>query len=242
MARHILIVDESDMMRRVLQARILANLDDAVISEASTIEQATRIMDANTVHLILYSWDIQDEMGLQFCQETAAGKNGPAIPFLFLISDKREHVAMAEELVANAYLVMPCAPEVLARTIDRVCSPVKLRQAKRYSISDTRALIEQRQVQVESQVLNVSVGGALCEFELDPLLNSAFPVLLSIQFSGEEEQETVKELSAVATTMLVITRHSDQTPKRIRLGFKFVHLTDTAKATLARVLAQAEER
>jgi len=241
MARHILIVDESDMMRRVLRARILSNLDDAVISEAGSIEQATHIMDTNTVHLILYSWDIQDEMGLQFCQETAAGKNGPAVPFLFLISDKREHVAMASELVGKAYLVMPCPPEVLARAVDRVCSPVKLRQAKRYSISDTHALVEQRQVQVEAQVVNVSAGGSLCEFEWDPQLNCAFPMTLSIQFSGEEEQETVKALSAVATTMLVITRHTDQTPKRIRMGFKFVNLSAVARETLTKVLAQAED-
>jgi DNA-binding NarL/FixJ family response regulator len=241
MARHILIVDESGMMRRVLQARILSTIDDAVISEASSIAQAAHVMDTSTVHLILYSWDIQDEMGLQFCKESAAGRNGGVVPFLFLINDKKEHVAMAYELVGNAYLVMPCSAEELARAIDRVCSPVRLRQAKRYSIGDTRAVIEQRQVQVEAQVMNLSAGGSLCEFDLDPHLNCAFPMIMSIQFGGDEGQETVKELSVVATNMLVITRQNDQTPKRIRMGFKFVHLPDFAREIFTRAFAQAED-
>lgn len=241
MARHILIVEESGMMRRVLQARILSTIDDAVISEASAIAQATQIMDTSTVHLILYSWDIQDEMGLQFCKESEAGRNGAPTPFLFLINDKEEHVAMAADLVGNSYLVMPCTAEALASAIDRVCSPVKLRQTKRYSISDTRAIIEQRQVQVEAQVMNLSAGGSLCEFELDPNLNGAFPMTMSIHFSGDDGQETVSDLTVVATNMLVLTRHNDQTPKRIRMGLKFVHLPDTARDTFARAFAQAEE-
>lgn len=241
MARHILIVEESGMMRRVLQARILSTIDDAVISEANGIAQATQVLDASTVHLILYSWDIQDELGLQFCKERAAGTHGSAIPFLFLINDKAEHVTMAGELVGNSYLVMPCTAEELASAIDRVCSPVRLRQAKRYSISDTLAVIEQRQVRVEAQVMNLSAGGSLCEFELDPELNCAYPMTMSIQFSGDEGQESVGELMVVTTNMIVITRQPDQTPKRIRMGFKFIHLPDFARDIFDRAFAQAEE-
>jgi DNA-binding NarL/FixJ family response regulator len=241
MARHILIVDESQMMRRVLQARILANLDDAVILEASGIEQATQVMDTDTVHLIVYSWDVQDERGLQFCKNAVVCKNGPSIPFLFLISDKKEHMAMAAELVGKAYLALPCSPEEMARAIDRVCSPIKLRQTKRYSIGDTNAIIDQRQVRIEATVLNVSAGGSLCEFELDPQFNSAFPMTLTIQFNGEEGPVIVKDLSAVVSTMLVVSRHSDQTPKQTRMGFKFINLSDQARDILAQVFTHAED-
>ena len=241
MARHILIVDESDMMRRVLQTRIHANLSDAVISEAKGIEQATRVLRENTIHLILYGWDVQDEKGLQFCMQAAAGENGPPIPFLFLIGDKKEHVQMAAELVGNAYLSMPCSTETLARAIDRFCHPVKLRQDKRYSLNDTSAVIEQRQVRMEVQVLNVSTGGALCEFDLDPQFNGAYPVMMSIQFSSENGSVAIDGLQAVATNMLVIARHDDQTPKRLRMGFKFVNLSDFARQTFARIFSQSEE-
>lgn len=241
MARHILIVDESDMMRRVLQTRINANLSDAVISEAKGIAQATQVLNDNTIHLILYSWDVQDERGLQFCKKAAAGENGPPIPFLLLIGDKKEHVEMAAELVGNAYLSMPCPPEALTRAIDRLCHPVKLRQDKRYSINDTSAVIEQRQVRMEVQVLNISTGGALCEFDLDPLFNGAYPVMMSIQFSRENGSVSIDDLRVVATNMLVIARHNDQTPKRLRMGFKFVNLSDFARQTFARIFSQSEE-
>jgi len=242
MARHILIVDESDMMRRVLQARILSNLDDAVISGAKDIDQAAHILNNNTVHLILYGWDIQDEAGLQFCKKAASGGDGsPPIPFLLLIGDKKEHVAMTAELVGRSYLSMPCSPEALARAIDRICYPAQLRQTKRYSINNTSAVINQRQVRMESVVLNVSTGGALCEFELDPQFNSAFPVMLSMQFDGEGGPATINGLGAVATNMLVITRHEDQTSKRLRMGFKFVNLSDEAIKVFDRIFAQVED-
>lgn len=241
MARHILIVEESQMMRRVLQAQIFANLDDVVILEANGIEQASRIIDTDTVHLIVYGWDTHDEEGLQFCKEAVVCKNGPSIPFLLLISDNKEHVAIAAEVVGKAYLAMPCSPAEMAQAIDRVCSPVKLRQTKRYSIGDTHALIEQRQIRMEASVLNVSAGGSLCEFELDSQFNSAFPLTLSIQFDGEDGPVAVKDLNAVVSTLLVVNRHSDQTPKRIRMGFKFVHLPDFARTALTQVFAQAED-
>ncbi|MDD5760109.1 MAG: hypothetical protein PHI06_13620, partial [Desulfobulbaceae bacterium] len=63
MARNILIVDESEMMRRVLHARVHASLDDAVIYEANGVDEASNFVRKNTVHLVLYSWDIQDEDG-----------------------------------------------------------------------------------------------------------------------------------------------------------------------------------
>jgi DNA-binding NarL/FixJ family response regulator len=242
MARHILIVDESDIMRRVLQARILTNLDDAVIYEAGGVEQAAQLINDTTIHLILYSWDIQDEEGFQFCKNVAAGKNGPPIPFLFLISDKKEYIAMAVELVGEAYLTMPCSTEELAQAIDRICHPVKLRQAKRYSINDARAVISQRQVRIEAVIMNVSSGGALCEFELDSQFNIAFPVKMSISFTNEDEGLVlIDDLSAVATNMLVMTRHEDQTGKRVRIGFQFVHLADSANKTFDRIFTQLEE-
>jgi len=241
MARHILLVDESDMMRRVLQSRILSNLDDAVISGARDIEQATQILSHNVVHLILYGWDIQDEAGLQFCKKVAAGESGPPVPFLLLIGDKKEHVTMTAELVGKSYLSMPCSPEALARAIDRICYPVKLRQTKRYSINNTSAVINQRQVRMESVVLNVSTGGALCEFGLDPQFNSAFPVMLSMQFDGEGGPVTINGLGAVATNMLVITRHEDQTAKRLRMGFKFINLSEEAGQIFDRIFAQVED-
>lgn len=241
MARHILIVDESDMMRRVLQARILANLDDAVISEANGVAQAKHFLKKNTAHLILYSWDIQDEEGLQFCKNAAAGNIGAPVPFLFLISDNKEYIEMASDLVGQAYLTMPCSADALSQAIDRICSPVKLRQTKRYSINDTRAVISQRQTRMEASVVNVSAGGALCEFELDSQFNNAFSVSMSIQFNTEEGPVTISALSAVATNMLVITRHEDQTAKCLRMGFKFIHLTDSAKKTFDQIFTQLEE-
>lgn len=241
MARHILIVDESEMMRRVLGARILSVLDDAVILHARGAGAVGEILEQETVNLILYSWDIQDEIGLRLCMRLASGEDGPSIPFLFLISDKKEHVEMAAELVGSSCIVLPCSPEALCRAIDRVCSPVTLRQTKRYSIVDTHAVIEQRQVRNDAVVVNVSIGGALCELDLDPLFNCAYPLILSLQFSSPKSSVEISNLHGVVSNMKVMTWNPDQTPRRIRIGVKFVSVNDAARDILNQVFSQVEE-
>ena len=241
MARHILIVEESDMMRRVLQARILSSLNEAVISEAAGIGQAKGVIARSTVHLILYGWDIHDRKGLDFCRRVAAGGNGAAIPFLLLVNDQREHLELAAELAGNAYLALPCSAEALAQAIDRVCSPAALRQAKRYSLLDTQSVIEQRQVRIAASVQNISLGGALCEFEMEPQLNSAYPCMLTLIFAGEDGPVQVGEIRAVVSNLLVIDRHPDQTPKLIRLGLKFLQLSGPGQERLEQILSQSQE-
>lgn len=241
MARHILIVDESEMMRRVLGARILSVLDDAVILQANGVDALGQIVDRKEVHLILYSWDIQDEIGLQLCTRLASRDDAPKIPFLFLISEKKEHVEMAAELVGSSHLVMPCPPETLCRAIDRVCSPVTLRQTKRYSIGDTHAVIEQRQVRSEAAVINISTGGALCELDLDPMFSWAYPLKISIKFATEKGPVEINDLPGVISNMKVMSRHPDQTPSRIRAGVKFLNLCDAVMDVLDQVFAKAEE-
>lgn len=241
MARHILIVDESEMMRRVLGARIMSVLDDAVILQAHGADAVGPILERETVHLILYSWDIQDEIGLQLCTKLASRDDGPQIPFLFLISDKKEHVEMAAELVGSSYLAMPCPPEILCRAIDRACSPVTLRQTKRYSISDTQAVIEQRQLRSDAAVINISIGGALCELDLDPLFNCSYPLMLSIKFNGDQGLVEVNDLHGVISSIKVMTRYPDQSPRRIRAGVKFLSVCDAVRDILDQVFAQADE-
>ena len=239
MARHVLIVERSSALRHVLQARILAILDDVVISEASGIEQACYVLDNNTVHLVIYGWDAPDRKGFDFCRRELGERRGGEIPCLLLVnSGKESDAGKLAEGGLTSYIRMPCTDSELGAAINRACDPLGLRRSKRYNMTGVRGVIEQRKLKVDMEVINFSSGGVLCEFEVGLQFNCADPAMISITFT--EQDLRADRLHSVVSSLKVITRNSDYTPHLIRVGFKFINVPEQAAAVLNEVFARAE--
>lgn len=123
MARHVLIIEKSPLVRRVLQARILAVLDDVILSEAAGLDEAEALLEKSTIHLVLYGWEgDDDERGLEFCCQHLKNSTGEAIPFVWLVAagEAKGLPALVERRIEN-YVRMPCSADELAAAIDRAC-------------------------------------------------------------------------------------------------------------------------
>ena len=240
MARHVLIVEKSHMTRRVLQARILAILDDVILSEAADTDEAAALIKKSTIHLALYGWDAEDDQGIIFCNQELKTANEEPIPFVFLVANPtKKAVAILEEQGVANYVKMPCAAKDLAGAIDQACHPSSLRESKRYFISGSHGLIEQRNLTIDCKVLNVSLGGMLCEFEMDAHFNCIDPVMISSSFGTDATR--VENIYAILSNIKVVERNTDYTPKLVRMGFKFLNLAEESKNALTSILDQAEE-
>lgn len=220
MVRKILVVDESATMRRIIHAMILANLNDAVVDEVANKEEALTWLAANPCHLILCSLDVVDLRGFELHAELQQG--GKEIPFVMLFAKQEKYLQMAKQQGVAEYLIMPCNAKVLTDTINRVCNPVSLRRTQRYSAPGTTALIEQGRLGVEAVVVNISEGGVLCELEATPALNLAAPVMMAVTFTIDGKAVVAAGLYSIMGNMKVVERHSDLTPKLIRVGFVFI--------------------
>jgi len=242
MARHILIIEKSDMMRRVLQTRILANLDDVIISEAINMDQGLEVLTNSTVHLVFYSYEELENSDFNFVNQIRSHTGDAKLRCLLLVDDKEEYMSKLAENYISDYLRIPFTAKEVADTINAMCSPTSLRASKRYSIPGTEATIEQNSNLFNGTVLNISAGGVLCEFEWKETYRPAYPVMIALQFFQDGDVRSADGLDSVLTSMKVIERNPDYTPHMLRVGFSFVNIPDKSNEVLAKVFELAEEQ
>ncbi len=115
-----------------------------------------------------------------------------------------------------------------------------MRQAPRYSIPETEAIIAQRDRELQTDVLNISSGGLLCEFSTNNIFQVCDPVMITINFTGVEAIASLKGIYAVLSSLKIIERNPDFTPLRIRAGFTFIIIPPAVKSRLKTIFAKAE--
>ena len=241
MARHILIIERSDIMRKILQSRILATLDDAVIHEVPDIAYASDLMADNPYHLVLYSWDVTDPDGLDTYVRLVGDCQGKRLPSLLLVNDQRTYLNQVSRRGITNFLKMPCSSKDLGDAINRICNPTSLRTSMRYSLPGAVALLEQASLTCRASVLNFSSGGALCEFECGRSFDCLSPVTLSLVLptdSGRELQ--IDGLLSIMANLKVVERNANNTPRRVRVGFVFLEIPEPAKAVFEQARHNAE--
>ena len=243
MARQILIVDPSASMRRILEAMVLANVNDAVVAHARNAEEATAKVQDQGCHVLIATWERGDHQGLDFFAAVKKRPKRTNIPLIVLVSgaeqgqDNRLQEAGVEEIVS-----MPCTADVLCDAINRACNPVRLRQSKRYSLPETAVFLEQGTSRLPAALVNISNGGLLCELDFPGHFNCGAPVLLSILFRVDGGELNASGLLSSFTGMKVIARNPDFSPRRIRLAFFFIKVPDEASEILAKVFVHAEQQ
>jgi hypothetical protein len=181
--------------------------------------------------------DVVDHLGFELYAELRL--SGKEIPFVMLFGKQEKYLKLAKKHGLVEYLVMPCSAKLLTDTINRVCNPASLRRSQRYSAPGTVAVIEQGRLAVAAEVVNISDGGLLCEFDAQPLISLALPVMMTVTFAIEGKEFVARGLYSVMGNMKVVERYSDFTPKRVRAGFVFVVATE-AKPIFEKVFAALE--
>jgi hypothetical protein len=228
-------------MRRIIEVMIQANVNDAVINQATDYEAASLLIKKQACHVVIASWESSDVSAVEFFQGLQG--NSPLqqrIPIVALVT--KEHAVNLEKVNGVEQVRMPCSAEELAEAINRACNPVRMRQSKRYSLPDTTAILEQGTSQVEAVVINVSSGGLLCELDYPGHFSCAMPVMVSIIFHLQGEELSAVGLFSAFTGMQVIARNSDHSPKRIRLSFYFITVPQEAAGILAHVFVHVEQQ
>lgn len=241
MARHFLLVEKSDMMRKILHTRILANINDAVISEVHSNDEIFEHIEKNPCNLVLSSWDVTDPEGLNLVKNLQQHEKGKAIPCIILIGDDAKYESQVVAAGIKEYLRLPCSPDLFTETINRVCNPVALRRSRRFSPADTLAYIEQRTAMANGKVLNISAGGLLCDLNYDQAFNFAEPMMMSVVLLLDGKDETIEGLFSVMSSLTVIERNADFTAKRLRLGVAFVNTPEATRQRLEGLLEKTEQ-
>ncbi len=213
--------------------------DDILISEVHKISQAREALTNNIVHLLLYVLTKEDDGGLDFCRDISRPGSDNHTPCIILVDEQGAgHAGLHHGLQHILPLTSPSSE--LGSLINKICNPMAMRQTPRYSIPETEAIIAQRDRELQTDVLNISSGGLLCEFSTNNIFQVCDPVMITINFTGVEKIASLKGIYAVLSSLKIIERNPDFTPLRIRAGFTFIIIPPAVKNGLKTIFAKAE--
>ena len=242
MARTILLVEKSITMRKIISGMILADIDDARIIEADSVGAAEKQLAQNECHLVLFSWDSTESEWQNFFEKAKGGKEGYDIPFVLLTSKGQEkYIQPPIESVIAEYMFIPCEAKEMTELVNRVCNPIEMRVAARYSVANTSVLLTQGSKTWDGRLVNVSSGGMLCDVEYVEDLKWASPFMISLVFHDNNEI-AIKGLYSLMNRLRVNETHPDFTPKQIRCAFRFLTVPEGCESTLESIFRQEEER
>lgn len=242
MPRNIMILDRSASMRRIIRTVLQATVNDAIVSEAQSVEEAIARIEEGQLNLVLFSKESVDREWLDYAQQRLAMPGRQQTHFALLTSSRNDdYIAELKSHGIQEHLLIPCSPNSLGELVTRVCNPFAMRTARRYSAPNTKALVAQGANSFNAEVVNVSEGGLLCEFAVTSQFNWAAPMMLTLEFELEGAPATVPGLYTLLSRLMIVESNPDYSPKRVRLACRFLMVPEESKRLLEQVFAVIED-
>jgi len=109
----ILVVDDSKMMRQLIQSMLLRHCMRNVVA-ADNGETALSLVESLAPHIIISDWRMTGMDGLELLRRVRAMRDRGTTPFIMVTSeDEIAHVRQAVESGVSDYVVKPFKPEAL---------------------------------------------------------------------------------------------------------------------------------
>ena len=119
--RHVLIVDDQQMIRKIIQV-MLARMNPGKVTQAANGDDARQTITTTPPDLIVCDINMSPGNGLELLQSIRSGELGDSsIPVIFLTCNTGTNmVERAVELGANGYLTKPIQPQKLEQVVRSV--------------------------------------------------------------------------------------------------------------------------
>ena len=115
---HALVVDDSDVIRKILTAYLqkLGFQVTAAVNGREALEQLHRMEKADVA---LVDWNMPEMDGITFLREVRADVNYDGLPVMMVTTNSElAHVAQALEAGANEYIMKPFTAEMLKEKLE----------------------------------------------------------------------------------------------------------------------------
>lgn len=241
LARRLLVVHYSQVMRNIVRGMIHSNLGDVVVSEAKTGTEALSVLQKERFDFVLSSWEVPELDGLGLFARLQQLPSLKALPFVLMSSKTAtEKIQRVRDAGIRNHLMSPFAPAALVEMVNTACDPIKMRASMRYAIFDAEAMLEQGPNQFRSVLVNLSAGGFLCDIDYEEAFDAFAVCRAQLKFPADYKNLAVADVISTMVSVNVLQYGIDQRPTEIRLGFKFVSVPPGAKGALDQVLLIAD--
>ncbi|MEW5721899.1 MAG: response regulator [Thermodesulfobacteriota bacterium] len=241
MPREMLIVHESQLLRKIITGYVLSELSDLVVESAGSAQEGLVALEKKKYDVIVSALEMSGMDGLELFRRMRFLETNKDTPFVLTTSTdtkaQRRRVASAG---IRHVLISPYTATDLARMVDVASDPREKRAFDRYSIPGVMAVFHWVESDISARVLNLSLKGVYCELvHREEYANPLRPFKLDLVFPEEYGRARVENILASVLRINVMNWRDDHTPDLVRLAVKFVQTPAAADKTLRMVLSQA---
>ncbi|MCX8070307.1 MAG: response regulator [Thermodesulfovibrionales bacterium] len=187
-----IIVDDSNTVRRLVRKIIETKIGSNNIYEASTGEEALKIIKEKQVDIIISDWDMPNMTGDELLYEIKNNPKTKHIPFIMMTTHgEKDFIITAIQLGVSHYLVKPFTPQELEDSIRKSWNSATKRSAPRYaSLPPHTAIIRVNDtLQIPAFVVNISRTGVLLKalYNREVYLFSSYNLFLKVEKTSKQD-------------------------------------------------------
>lgn len=114
-----LIVDDSTVMRKIVERSLRqAGLEALIVHEAGNGNEGLKVLETQTVDLILSDINMPSMDGLEFVRQIAERRLAPGVPVVMVSTESsEEHVKQAIAAGARGYIRKPFTPDQVKQRV-----------------------------------------------------------------------------------------------------------------------------
>ncbi|MDR2258141.1 MAG: response regulator [Treponema sp.] len=121
MARNILIVDDSRIMRNIVKNTFLQMKIPCEFVEASDGDDALQKLFAQKIHLVLLDWNMPKLLGIDFLKKVRGMEQYKDLPIIMVTSESAKYnVIDAIDAGATDYIIKPINERVFLQKISQI--------------------------------------------------------------------------------------------------------------------------
>lgn len=240
--RTILLVNEWHTMRHLISRFLFSEVPDVVVVEASSPEEGLQLARNESFDIIFTAREMRGMDGVTLARRLRSLEKNFDTPLVLITSDKSpEMCAKLQSQGIEHILGMPFGPKEIASLVNRLCNPIGWRTSERIHIPNTKALIHLGAIDLEADVVNLSLGGIL----LDAPYRDYFSFLpeaerISLIFAKDYEEDTLT-LPVRFLRLGILAWDPEGKPLLVRMAWSFLDLSAEARQTLQRLFDRLEE-
>jgi len=241
MTKQILVIHEYSIIRHIIQHYVLTEHTQAIVDIAEDYNNGIEILKKKKYDIIITGLEM-DNAGLNgFAVKNAisntVNKKTPIV-LLTTLYDQKQFDNLSEEF--HHILNIPFTDLQLRNVIYQIIDPRKDRIYNRYAIDKTKAIVQIKEHEIEADVINLSKNGIFCEVNNNiGNINLLEPPLISLLFPSEYGNVKVRNIRGRVLRFTVKSWDANHFPKKIRIVWKFIDISNSSQSILERVLEEA---
>ena len=118
---HLLIVDDSSLMRDIIRETVEDAVPGVDVSVASNGDQAQKILSQKRFDLVLCDWEMPALSGNDLLKWLRESDSHKTVPFIMITAkDDKANIIEVMQLGVSDYIVKPFTPEILGQKVKAV--------------------------------------------------------------------------------------------------------------------------